>query len=87
MLEICDELGLDFDDRKDRIKAQETGKARLRDGWIKRNENTDIDDTVSDDNGELGDEESVDVEAKDVKEAEEDWEVDGVDSEDDMLMC
>ena len=63
VLEICDEQGLDLDDRKDRVKAQEAGKAHLRDGWIKRNENTDLDETISDDDGKLGDEDSVGIQA------------------------
>jgi hypothetical protein len=31
ILAICDELGLDLNDKKDRIKAQETRKRRLKD--------------------------------------------------------
>jgi hypothetical protein len=51
VLEICDELGLDFNDSKHRIKAHEPGKTRLRDEWITRSQNSELDDTVSDDIG------------------------------------
>jgi hypothetical protein len=56
----------------------------VRDEWVNRSQNLELEDAVSDDNWELGDEESIEIEAKDVKD-EEDLEVDGMGSEENMV--
>ena len=46
VLNICNELGLDVNDPKDRSRAQQTGKARLREEWLEENKDTELDESV-----------------------------------------
>jgi hypothetical protein len=60
VLDVCDELGLDYQNRKHRDKARGVGRVRLRDKWANLNTSVQLDDTAAESVADMAADEAAD---------------------------